>query len=270
MNNYRKYFSLIGLVLFAFTLFTACEEDDSPGEEAKRKVQVASNSAFGSILVNQENQSLYFFAGDVTGVSNCNGGCADVWPPLIGEVYELEFGSGLNNANFSTITREDGQKQITFKGWPLYYFSPEGDGVQEAPGEVLGDGRGGVFHVAKPDYTVLVGRQSVTEGQEAVVYLVDDRGVSLYRSINDGENVSNCADGCAEVWPPFKASENWVIPSSLSAVDFSSFSREDGLGPQLSYQGSPLYYFTPDEEIRGNVLGQGGAGETFFVVEPAQ
>lgn len=273
MKNYRKYFHLLGLVLFVLSPFSGCEEDDSVdgNEDAKPKLQIVNNNEFGKVLVNQENQSLYFFAGDVTGESNCNGGCADRWPALEGELYEFELGAGLEAGDFNTITRQDGKKQITFKGWPLYYFSPESDGVLEAKGATTGDGLGGVFHIAKPDYSVLVGRQVVTEGEDAIVYLVDDRGVSLYRTTGDGENESNCAGGCAGVWPPFKASATWVIPSTLSQSDFASFSREDDLGPQLSYQGSPLYHFSNDEGIRGNVLGQaGGPNQNFFVVEPDQ
>ncbi|MEK6481749.1 hypothetical protein WJR50_29665 [Catalinimonas sp. 4WD22] len=275
MKIYFNYFRPLSLAIIVLSLLSSCKDEvedlfggDEEEEETELKVQIASNGEFGDILVDQDNQSLYFFAGDVSGESNCNGGCAGVWPALAGEAYELELGSGLSNGDFSAITREDGQKQIAFKGWPLYYFSPEADGVLEAPGDTQGDGRGGVFHIAKPDYSVLLGQQSVVEGEDPVVYLVDEFGVSLYRSINDGENVSNCAGGCAEVWPPFEAPEELIIPSSLSPDDFDSFYREDDLGPQLTFQGSPLYFFTPDEGKRGSVLGQGGAGETFFVVEP--
>ena len=73
--------------------------------------------------------------------------------------------------------------------------------------------------------------------------------------------------GCAEVWPPFKSTDTWVIPSSLSQNDFATVMREDDLGPKLSYKRSPLYYFTPDKQIRGNVSRHGGAAGTFFVIE---
>ncbi|MEQ9438021.1 MAG: hypothetical protein RIG62_03195 [Cyclobacteriaceae bacterium] len=277
MNNFRKYFSPLGFAIVVLSLLSSCKEDlkdifdGKDNDEPKpKKIQFINNDEFGYILTDQNNQSLYFFAGDVSGVSNCNGGCADVWPSLIGDISDFKIDSNYKG-DFGTTTREDGELQITYKGWPLYYFSPEADGVLEAPGETQGDGRGGVFHIAKPDYTVLLGRQAVEEGGEPVTYLVDDRGVSLYRNVGDDENVSNCAGGCAGVWPPFKASESWVFPSSLSQNDFDTVVREDDLGPQLSYLGSPLYFFTPDEGIRGNVLGQeGGPNGTFFVVEPAQ
>ena len=275
MKNSRKFLSLSLVVFLISLLLGGCKDGtledifDRRGKDRKKdKLQVIDNSEFGKILVDGDKRSLYFFAGDVAGESNCNGGCADVWPPLIGKVSQLKIAMYLDKDDFSTIQREDGEYQITYKGWPLYYFSPEGDGVREEPGETLGDGRGNLFYIAKPNYTVMLGNQSVEEGADPVIYMVDDQGVTLYRSINDDENVSNCAGGCAGVWPPFVAPEKLVLPSSLSENDFSEVEREDDLGPQLAYKGSPLYYFTPDEKIRGNTLGQGGAGETFFVVEP--
>ncbi|QGY44976.1 hypothetical protein GM418_15240 [Maribellus comscasis] len=273
MNNYRNYFSSLGLAILSAIVLFACDKDDDDvieENENKTGVQVVANGNLGNILTDQKNQSLYFFAGDVGGVSSCNGGCATTWPPFTGDVYNLELSSSLDRSDFNTITREDGQEQLTFKGWPLYYFSPEADGVLEAPGETSGEGRGGVFHIAKPDYTVLVGSQAVSEGEEPLLYLVDDKGVSLYHSINDDENFSNCAGGCAEVWPPFDPSGNIVVPSTLNINDFNTIYREDDLGNQLTTQGSPLYYFSPDEQVPGNVLGQGGANETFFVVEQPQ
>lgn len=246
-------------------------EETTDETQAGLSLRLATDGDYGKILVNGENQSIYFFAGDVTGESNCNGGCADVWPALTGELSELELGEGLDYADFHTTEREDGQKQLTYKGWPLYYFSTEGDRVLEAPGETLGDGRGGLFHIAKPDYSILLGRQTVTEGEEPVVYLVDDRGVSLYTNTGDDENSSNCAGGCAGVWPPFKTPEKLVVASSLSLDDFYTNDREDDLGPQLAFQKSPLYFFSQDEGKRGSVLGQaGGPNQTFFVAEPEE
>jgi predicted lipoprotein with Yx(FWY)xxD motif len=270
MKMNRNYLSLLSLALFSLVLFSACEKDDDnqPNEEDGFNIQVVNNATFGKILVNNDNQSIYFFAGDVSGESKCNGGCADRWPAVIGDLYDLQLDSYLDQDDFATITRADGKKQLTYKGWPLYYFSPESDGVLENPGETGGDGLGGLFHIAKPDYTILLGRQPVVAGEDAVTYLVDDRGVSLYLNNGDEENVSNCNGGCAGVWPPFKTVQ-LVLPSTLNDYDFDSLEREDDLGPQFSFKGSPLYFFSQDEQKRGSVLGQGGGpNQTFFVVEP--
>ena len=268
-----KYLNLTSLVVFAMLLFASCTKENdeiAPKEEdLKFNIQIGNHPVFGYRLTNQNNQSIYFFAGDVTGgESNCNGGCANVWPAVTGNVYDLDLEASLYAEDFNTITREDGQKQLTYKGWPLYYFSPEADGVLEQPGETLGDGRGGLFHIAKPDYTILLGQQPVVEGGDPVVYLVNDRGVSLYLNTDDGKNASNCVGGCANVWPPF-FQEKVVLPSSLADYDFNTLTRDDELGPQLSYKESPLYFFSQDELRQGSVLGQaGGPNQTFFVVEP--
>jgi predicted lipoprotein with Yx(FWY)xxD motif len=47
--------------------------------------------------------------------------------------------------DFGTITREDGKKQTTYKGMPLYYFA--GD---KKAGDVTGQGMGKVWYVANP------------------------------------------------------------------------------------------------------------------------
>jgi predicted lipoprotein with Yx(FWY)xxD motif len=271
MKNSFKYLKTLSLAISLLVFLNSCSNDDEgpQTEEPVPGLKMVSNTEFGNILVNQDNQSLYFFANDISGESFCKGGCAAVWPPLTGEVYDFELSAGLNASDFSTITREDGLKQVTYKGWPLYYFSPEGDGVLEEPGEILGDGKNDVFYVAKPDYSIMVGKQPVEEGKDALIYLVDDRGVSLYLNNNDEQDISNCAGGCAEVWPPFKTPASLILPSLLETYDFATVTREDDLGPQLAVFGSPLYYFTPDEQTRGNVLGQaGGPAQSFFVVEP--
>ncbi len=182
---------------------------------------------------------------------------------------ELDLGSNLNSSDFEEIIREDGQKQITFKGWPLYYFSPEGDGVLEETNNTQGDGRSEAFFIAKPDYSIMIGRQLIGEEEEAISYLVDDRGVSLYFTTGDEENISNCSGGCASVWPPFVAPNNLVLPSTLSIAEFSTTNRNDDLGPQLTVTGNPIYRFSQDDLIRGSVLGQaGGPNANFFVMNP--
>ena len=67
------------------------------------------------------------------GVSNCNGGCATSWPPLL-----VTDGIASGVANLSLITRNDGTLQAAHNGRPLYYYI--GD---SAAGQTNGDGAGG-------------------------------------------------------------------------------------------------------------------------------
>jgi predicted lipoprotein with Yx(FWY)xxD motif len=47
--------------------------------------------------------------------------------------------------DYAVITREDGSKQWTYKGKPLYYWAKD-----SKRGDTDGDGVKGVWHTAKP------------------------------------------------------------------------------------------------------------------------
>jgi len=52
---------------------------------------------------------------------------------------------GVPNDRLDNIRREDGYLQVTYNGWPLYYFAPD-----ETPGDTLGQGVGDVWFVVSP------------------------------------------------------------------------------------------------------------------------
>jgi len=45
-----------------------------------------------------------------------------------------------------TITRADGTVQVTYNGWPLYYYASD-----KASGDVMGEGVGNVWYVITPE-----------------------------------------------------------------------------------------------------------------------
>lgn len=102
-------------------------------------VQVSESEEFGSILVGNEGFSLYMFEADTqgSGESACYEGCAEAWPPLIVE-GEPTAGEGADDAMLGTLTREDGSMQVTYNGWPLYFYV--GD---TAAGDTAGQGING-------------------------------------------------------------------------------------------------------------------------------
>jgi predicted lipoprotein with Yx(FWY)xxD motif len=92
-----------------------------------------------TVLTNAKGFTLYSFAPDTSTTSNCNGTCAQNWPPLNGPATA----SGIKGT-FGTIKRSDGSTQATFDGHPLYTFV--GD---TAPGQAKGNGlnaAGGLWH----------------------------------------------------------------------------------------------------------------------------
>jgi predicted lipoprotein with Yx(FWY)xxD motif len=76
-------------------------------------------------------------------VSTCNGNCAKVWPPFY--VEDLTVNPDLRAGDFDVITRDDGSKQIAYKGWPLYLYS--GD---KRPLETNGQAVNGLWFVVNP------------------------------------------------------------------------------------------------------------------------
>jgi predicted lipoprotein with Yx(FWY)xxD motif len=92
-----------------------------------------------TVLTNGKGFTLYSFAPDTPTKSNCNGTCAQNWPPVKGPATA----SGVKGT-FATIKRADGSTQATFDGHPLYTFV--GD---TAPGQNKGNGlnaAGGLWH----------------------------------------------------------------------------------------------------------------------------
>jgi len=86
-------------------------------------VMIANNPNIGSYLVDSQGNTLYYFTKDATGVSNCKGQCSVLWPTFYTD--KIAVPSRLDAADFGMITREDGMKQTTFRGFPLYYFNKD-------------------------------------------------------------------------------------------------------------------------------------------------
>lgn len=109
-------------------------------------VNVAEVGTFGEALVDGEGRSLYLFTNDTqnSGTSSCTGDCLVRWPPLFTD-GEPAAGTGVDAAMLGTITLPDGTTQVTYNGWPLYYFQDD-----TAPGDALGQGVGGVWFLVSP------------------------------------------------------------------------------------------------------------------------
>jgi predicted lipoprotein with Yx(FWY)xxD motif len=105
---------------------------------------VASNAELGDFLADSEGMTLYLFLNDEPGVTNCYDQCAENWPPLMSE-GEAMAGEGVDGALLGVTERTDGGMQVTYNGWPLYYYVQD-----ENPGDVNGQGRGDVWYLISP------------------------------------------------------------------------------------------------------------------------
>ena len=108
-------------------------------------IDLAYNEALGEYLVDQDGMTLYYFADDApnSGESSCGDTCVQYWPPF--HTGQIILHRNLSWFDVDTIYREDGSAQITYKGWPLYYYTNDYN-----PGEIRGQGINGVWFVAGP------------------------------------------------------------------------------------------------------------------------
>jgi len=130
-------------VLTALAVNTADATEAAAGAPAA--VKVSETSGGKKILTDNSGRAIYVTDRDViaTGVSSCTGECAKTWPPVtiaFGDSFQVA-GLGL----FGNTTRPDGDRQLLYRGRPLYYYS--GD---TAAGDTKGDGKDGHWSLAVP------------------------------------------------------------------------------------------------------------------------
>ncbi len=254
--NKRKNVVFMLLVLIGLVGFQSCKSDDN-SDPAQNKVRLLDNATHGKILADENGRTLYFFSDDADGTSACTDGCLNNWPIFYQENLTLD--AGLDLADFNTITRADGSKQNTYKGWPLYYYVTD-----QNLGDTFGDGVNGDWYIAKPDYAVmftfsqLVGHDGnnytsdYTVGTGETGYIVDANGRTLYIFSHDSNNTNTftASDfGNNAIWPIAEI-ELAEVPSNLNKNDFGTI---DVFGKtQLTYKGWPLYYFGQDSERGDN------------------
>jgi predicted lipoprotein with Yx(FWY)xxD motif len=84
-------------------------------------------------VVNGVVATLYAFSADSSTMSNCNGECAKIWPPVLTQSAPTASGSATGSL-LGAIPRGDGTFQVTYDGHPLYYFADALDSGTEGAG----------------------------------------------------------------------------------------------------------------------------------------
>lgn len=132
----------IVLLLFALFILSVSALAESPD---RYTINISSSKFLGQFLVNQSGFALYYFSDDAkgNGGSTCYEDCASTWIPFY--AGELILPESLRSIDFATISRTDGSKQTTFKGWPLYLYSRD-----TGAGDTFGSEQKGLWHVVDP------------------------------------------------------------------------------------------------------------------------
>jgi predicted lipoprotein with Yx(FWY)xxD motif len=103
-----------------------------------------SSKLHAKVLVTSSGFTLYRYSKDGHNHSNCSGGCASFWPPLLApKSGKPTLASGVAGT-LATFKRSDGKRQVSYDGMPLYRFAND-----KKPGQVTGQGVNG-FSVVKP------------------------------------------------------------------------------------------------------------------------
>ncbi|MFH6602866.1 hypothetical protein ACEZ3G_05215 [Maribacter algicola] len=215
-------------------------------------------------LVDFEGNTLYRFINDQKDTNNfTNPDFSNdaVWP--IAEIDLDKIPSVLNVEDFGTID-VFGRTQLTYKGWPLYYFGQD---------EARGDNKGisfpapGVWPIANLNTEIAPAPQSTVKLAEDPGFgsiMTDAEGISLYFFSLDSKETSQCIDGCLNTWPVFY-SEDIIVDDGLDSSDFATIDRSDG-SKQTTYKGWPLYYFVGDSAA-GDTNGD-AVNNVWYIAKP--
>jgi len=110
-------------------------------------------TTLGPVIATANGLSLYVFTADTVAtsttppVSACTGGCLGNWPIYYGNPTSVPL--GLLASDFGSFDRGSGVMQSTYKGWPLYTYTPD-----TAIGDVKGEGLNSKWYTAKSPFVL--------------------------------------------------------------------------------------------------------------------
>ena len=167
---------------------------------------------------------------------------------------------GVSADHLGTLERDDGSTQVTYNGWPLYYF-----GFDDAPGDANGQDSRDVWDVVSTfggpiQSNVFV---NVAAHDTLGTVLADRSGRTQYLYTPDNRGVTNCTGVCAMFWPPLLTIGDPTAGEGVSADHLGTLERDDG-STQATYNGWPLYYFAFDN-APGDANGQ-DSRDVWYVV----
>jgi len=111
-----------------------------------------AETTLGTVLTDGDGLTLYIFDNDSEDKSSCYGKCEKLWPIYLAPADAQPIG------DFKPIERDDGYKQWSYKGKPLYTWVKD-----KVKGDVTGQGFRGTWFVATPEN----GGQRTTSGSSS-------------------------------------------------------------------------------------------------------
>ena len=124
----------LGIALGAIAGAASLVAPANGGTTAKGAVVALKQTTLGAILVDARGRTLYLFEKDRSGISACNSACVQYWPALTSGATP-RAGSGVHQSMLRVVRQQNGARQVTYAGHPLYTFV--GD---KSAGQTSGEG----------------------------------------------------------------------------------------------------------------------------------
>jgi predicted lipoprotein with Yx(FWY)xxD motif len=119
-------------------------------------IRAEESQEYGQYLVDGNGRAVYMFTADTPGEgysadasSSCYDDCAQAWPPVLTRSTPVNAAMPVESEMIGTAERQDGTMQVTYGGWPLYYYVD--DVGQDAPTGQDVESFGGEWYLVKPD-----------------------------------------------------------------------------------------------------------------------
>jgi predicted lipoprotein with Yx(FWY)xxD motif len=117
---------LLPLLLFVPLGVGVAMAASSSTSSGKGTVRAVKSKTFGTILVSASGRTLYRYTIDRQRTNKCTAdpACNPYWPPLLIKAgAKATAGVGVKAAKLGTIKAKNGMRQVTYAGWPLYWFA---------------------------------------------------------------------------------------------------------------------------------------------------
>jgi predicted lipoprotein with Yx(FWY)xxD motif len=145
MKNKVRFSTLLFLVIVLSACATATPAPAASRPTGPAVINVNENATLGPILVDSKGMTLYLFTNDTPNTTTCYNSCATSWPPLLTNGAPTA-GTGVSASLLGTTTRTDGTTQVTYNGWPLYYFISD-----QVAGDTTGENVQNIWFVVTPE-----------------------------------------------------------------------------------------------------------------------
>jgi predicted lipoprotein with Yx(FWY)xxD motif len=236
-------------------------------------LQAGTNATLGNI-VQSNGFSLYYLSDEAGGTFTCLGACLTAWPPLTVPAGSAAPSAGTGVlGTVGTVTRPDGSVQVTYNGFPAYFFAGDAAATDAKGNGIVSFG--GTWHVAPnaatpPSSTSLPTSPLLQVASTSLGdTVVSSFGQTLYYNTAEAGTHFVCVKACEQFWPPIVLLPGMTLPTAASGINgLGTVTRPDG-SQQVTYYSEPLYSFVKDTGS-GQTNGNGikAFGGTWMAVSP--